>query len=57
VNPMHTLVPGTDGQLSYGGMCFPKDTSALLREMERANLPCAVLRSTVEEQERMRGSK
>ena len=22
INPMHTMVPGTDGQLSYGGACF-----------------------------------
>ena len=26
---MHTNVPGTDGKLSYGGACFPKDTNAL----------------------------
>ena len=28
INPMHTKVPGTDGKLSYGGACFPKDTNA-----------------------------
>ena len=29
INPMHTDVPGPDGRLSYGGLCFPKDTNAL----------------------------
>ena len=34
INPMHTNVPGTDGKLSYGGYCFPKDTNALLQFMK-----------------------
>ena len=29
INPMHTQVPGQDGQLSFGGKCFPKDIKAL----------------------------
>lgn len=28
VNPMHTLVPGPDGNLGFGGKCFPKDIVA-----------------------------
>ena len=28
VNPMHTMVPGPDGHLGYGGKCFPKDVQA-----------------------------
>tara|TARA_R110002126_G_scaffold291650_1_gene454850 strand:+ start:4199 stop:5008 length:810 start_codon:yes stop_codon:yes gene_type:complete len=27
-NPMHTMVPGPDGHLGYGGKCFPKDVQA-----------------------------
>lgn len=34
INPMHTTVPGPDGKLSYGGMCFPKDTNAFLTFMQ-----------------------
>lgn len=54
INPMHTNVPGTDGQMSYGGYCFPKDTNALLNHMIRENTPCKVLRSTVLERNEMR---
>ena len=35
INPMHTNVPGSDGSLGYGGACFPKDTNALYRYMEK----------------------
>lgn len=31
VHPMHTEVPGPDGQLGFGGACLPKDTLALSR--------------------------
>tara|TARA_B100002051_G_scaffold106341_1_gene101447 strand:+ start:1144 stop:1989 length:846 start_codon:yes stop_codon:yes gene_type:complete len=57
VNPMHTNVPGTDGKLSYGGLCFPKDTSALLAFMERLDTPRAVLQGTVHERNQMREDK
>lgn len=49
INPMHTQVPGTDGQLSYGGMCFPKDTNALNQFMIRKNSENKVLNATIEE--------
>jgi nucleotide sugar dehydrogenase len=28
LHEMHTKVPGTDGQMGWGGMCFPKDVIA-----------------------------
>ena len=49
INPMHTNVPGPDGKLSYGGLCFPKDTNALLEFMKKNNSPHAVLEATVKE--------
>lgn len=54
INPMHTTVPGTDGKYSYGGLCFPKDTNALLQFMKKNNLPSKVLEATVTERNEMR---
>jgi UDPglucose 6-dehydrogenase len=54
INPMHTIVPGTDGQLSYGGMCFPKDTNALLSFMKTVDSPHKILEATVNEHNEMR---
>ena len=54
INPMHTNVPGPDGQLSYGGLCFPKDTNALLEFMKKMDTPCSVLNATIEERNSFR---
>jgi nucleotide sugar dehydrogenase len=54
INPMHTKVPGTDGKLSYGGYCFPKDTNALLNFMKSMDSPCDVLEATINERNDMR---
>ena len=54
INPMHTIIPGPDGKISYGGMCFPKDTNALLSLMKRVDSPCMVLENTVKERNLMR---
>ena len=43
INPMHTQVPGPDKTISYGGLCFPKDTSALNKYMEKQNTPNEIL--------------
>lgn len=54
INPMHTTVPGPDGQLSYGGMCFPKDTNALCNFMDKVGVNGGVLRATINERNIMR---
>jgi UDPglucose 6-dehydrogenase len=54
INPMHTIVPGTDGQLSYGGYCFPKDTNALLNYMKNSGSEYGVLEATIRERNLMR---
>ena len=54
INPMHTNVPGPDGQLSYGGYCFPKDTKALLEFMKKEDSPSKVLEATILERNEMR---
>ena len=54
INPMHTNVPGPDGQLGYGGACFPKDTKALYNYIEKLESENKVLRSVIEMNERVR---
>ena len=54
INPMHTLVPGTDGKLSYGGTCFPKDTNALNQYLIKKELPHNIIESTINEQIKIR---
>jgi UDPglucose 6-dehydrogenase len=56
INKMHTTVPGPDGQLSYGGACFPKDTNALLNYMIRNNSDCYVLKATINERNKFRST-
>lgn len=34
IGQSHLKVPGPDGSLGFGGMCFPKDTAALLKYAE-----------------------
>ena len=57
INPMHTNVPGPDGQLSYGGLCFPKDTLALLNYMQEHNTSHDVLKAVINERDKMRKDK
>jgi UDPglucose 6-dehydrogenase len=57
INPMHTLVPGPDGQASYGGACFPKDTNALKHFMKSCGSPHKVVEACIEERDSMREYK
>jgi UDPglucose 6-dehydrogenase len=54
INPMHTNIPGHDNKISYGGMCFPKDTNALNSFMEKNNIPHEVLNATINERNKLR---
>lgn len=54
IAPHHVNVPGPDGKFSYGGMCFPKDTQALLQVMKNHQTPSAVLEATIQERNQMR---
>jgi nucleotide sugar dehydrogenase len=54
INPMHTNVPGTDGNISYGGMCFPKDINALCQYMKKKNVLHDVICSAINERNVLR---
>jgi len=43
----HMQVPGPDGHYGFGGMCFPKDTSALLKYAEQNGVVMNVLDAAV----------
>lgn len=43
----HMQVPGPDGQYGFGGMCFPKDTNAMLKFAEKAGQQMNVLEAAV----------
>ena len=54
INNMHTDVPGPDGKLGYGGVCFPKDTSALYQFLRREGLPHRMIKASVKENKEVR---
>jgi len=54
INPMHTQVPGPDGQLSYGGACFPKDTEALFQYMNSRQSLNGMLGACIKERNSIR---
>lgn len=39
----HWDAPGPDGKLGFGGTCFPKDTNALLAEMQKYDVDSTLL--------------
>ena len=54
INPMHTDIPGHDGQISFGGKCFPKDIKALNQVFKNLEVPNRVLESVITENSIMR---
>lgn len=49
INEIHTMVPGPDGKHGFGGTCFPKDTAAFIKELNRLNLQSGSLTCTMAE--------
>lgn len=47
IGKSHTRVPGPDGTLGFGGMCFPKDTVAFLEYAKQQSVQLNVLDSAV----------
>ena len=54
INPMHTTIPGHDGELSFGGKCLPKDINALSALCNSLNTPNEVIQAVVNENNVMR---
>lgn len=47
IGKSHTQVPGPDGQYGFGGMCFPKDTNALVKYASKLGIQLSVLKSAI----------
>lgn len=47
IGATHMQVPGPDGEYGFGGMCFPKDTSALLKYAGATDSELSVLDTVV----------
>ena len=43
----HMQVPGSDGKFGFGGMCFPKDTNALIKYASKLGVQLNVLKSAI----------
>ena len=43
----HTKVPGPDGNMGYGGTCFPKDIHSLFNQMEESDTESYILKSSI----------
>lgn len=54
INPMHTIIPGPDGKISYGGACFPKDIEALSNYMKDQYVSNIVLDAVIKENKEIR---
>lgn len=50
----HMRVPGPDGSRGFGGACFPKDTSALVYEAERAGVDFSLLKTAIDANKKLR---
>ena len=57
ISPEYSNIPGPDGNISYGGLCFPKDMNALMKYMELNDVPNNIVRSAIEERDSMRNDK
>lgn len=53
----HTLVPGPDGQLGYGGHCFPKDIQNLRATARVCGVPERLFTAMIERNEELREKK
>lgn len=47
IGPTHTQVPGPDGFKGFGGHCFPKDTTSLVKYAESLNVNLNILKEAV----------
>jgi UDPglucose 6-dehydrogenase len=47
----HTMVPGPDDKMGFGGTCFPKDTNGLLSDMKKNKMESYILDAVINRNE------
>jgi UDPglucose 6-dehydrogenase len=57
IGKSHLRVPGPDDQYGFGGMCFPKDTSAIIKHAESLNVNLHVLKEAIKKNTLLRLQK
>ena len=57
IGPTHLAVPGPDGELGYGGHCFPKDIAAMIYLAEKLGLDPEILKSAQYKNDKLRINK
>jgi nucleotide sugar dehydrogenase len=57
IGASHMQVPGMDGHYGFGGMCFPKDTSALIEYAKSVGVGLNVLKEAVKKNTLLRLQK
>jgi UDPglucose 6-dehydrogenase len=53
----HLSVPGPDDQFGFGGMCFPKDTAALIKYADHLKVDLNILKTAVKKNSLLRLQK
>ena len=53
----HMQVPGPDGYYGFGGMCFPKDTTAWVKYGEKLGVHLSVLKTAIKKNDLLRLQK
>ena len=57
VNPMHTMVPGPDGDFGFGGKCFPKDICAFMAYCKNNGIDPLMLEAAWDKNKQVRKNK
>jgi UDPglucose 6-dehydrogenase len=53
----HMQVPGPDGYYGFGGMCFPKDTTAWVKYGEKIGVQLSILKTAIKKNDLLRLQK
>ena len=56
IGDSHMMVPGHDGRMGFGGACFPKDTSAIMKYANSLGVDLRILESVIKKNNEIRST-